>query len=224
MKALCVADIHGDREAVDRLASSLVGQELDYIFLLGDYSRGFKDRDENRRDVIYVLESLQRFRVKAIPGNCDQKEILEILKNKDANLHETVLELDDAAIIGLGGSNPTPFNTPFELTEEEIHEKLKQMIESVKDKKTHLILLTHFPPKDTKCDEIPGGTHVGSESLKKIIEEYSPNLVVCSHIHESGGREDKVGETKIINVGRISDGRAFVLTVTDTVNMEPYTE
>ncbi|MFC2163019.1 metallophosphoesterase [Candidatus Altiarchaeota archaeon] len=221
MKALCIADIHGDREAVDRVSSSLMGKDFDYVFLLGDFSRGFKDPTRNNRDILYALEAFNGLRVKAIPGNCDQRASIDLFAARGANLHETVLELAGHALIGLGGSNPTPFDTPFELSEEEIYDHLSKMFTAMAGKRT--ILLTHFPPKDTLCDELPGGVHVGSESLRKIIEEHGPEIVLCSHIHESGGRQDKIGQTQIVNVGRLSDGRAIVLDIGEKAAVSPYT-
>jgi len=43
-----------------------------------------------------------------------------------------------------------------------------------------------------------GDLHVGSESVRKIIEEYQPILCACGHIHESRCI-DKIGETIIVN-------------------------
>ncbi|MCX6695169.1 MAG: metallophosphoesterase [Candidatus Altiarchaeota archaeon] len=211
MKAMVVADIHGDKEALMQLRNSLIGRDVEYFFLLGDYSRGFKDPAENEADILAIVDILLNFQVKAIPGNCDQKKTPEILNKFGANLHNTVLEFDEYAIIGLGGSNPTPFGTPFESSEEEIYEKLKNMITSTKNKR--VILMVHAPPKDTKCDQIKNGAHVGSASVRKIIEEYKPELVLCSHIHESGGGEDYLGKTRVLNLGRLSEGRAYMLEV-----------
>jgi len=223
MKALCIADIHGDREAITRLQNSLVDEDITHIFLMGDYSRGFKDEAENEHDILFILSSLNRYNIKAFPGNCDQKKSLEIFESKGISMHNSIIDAGDYAVIGFGGSNPTPFETPFEITEEEIYDNLRRMIENTRKKDKKVILLTHAPPKDTKCDEIPGGVHVGSKGLRSIIEEYQPVLSLSSHIHESGGREDKIGKTRVMNVGRLSDGRAILLDVSKVINAIPYT-
>jgi hypothetical protein len=221
MKAICAADIHGDVNAVVKLRNSITRGDFDYVFLLGDYSRGFKDEAENKADVTRILDALSDFRVKAIPGNCDQKSILNIFNSRNVNLHNTVMRLPEVNIIGFGGSNPTPFNTPFEYSEEEIGESLKHLHGMVEDG-VKVVVMTHFPPKDTKCDVIAGGIHVGSTALRAFIEAEKPDLVLCSHIHEAGGLEDKIGRTRILNLGRISQGLAYALTVTDEVNVELY--
>ena len=42
----------------------------------------------------------------------------------------------------------------------------------------------------------------GSRSIRKAIEQFKPDILIHSHIHEAEGIEDKIGKTKIINVGR----------------------
>ncbi len=222
MKAICFADVHGDFDAVVKLEKSIAGEDLDYVFMLGDYSPGFKDEERNQADIKRILEILSGYRVRAIPGNCDHRSSVDIFNREGVNLHNTVLDLREAAIIGFGGSNPTPFDTPFEYSEEEIGRHLNNLYSKVEDGKK-VIVMTHFPPKDTKCDVIEGGAHVGSTALKAFIEDMQPELVLCSHIHEAGGTEDRVGETRVLNLGRLGEGKAYVLTVSDSVDMEFYT-
>lgn len=218
MKILCIADIHGDTDSIVYARNYLVDNDLDYVVLMGDYSVGFKDPKQNLADVEYALDLLRDdAKIFAMPGNCDQPGALDIIEKHGMSIHDKVMEFDGVSFIGLGGSNPTPFDTPTEFSEEEIYEKLSKLFVEAKGDK--IILLTHFPPKDTKCDRIPSGTHVGSESLRKIITEKKPSACVCSHIHESGGEEDFIEGAKIINVGMISHGNA-VLIETDPLSVE----
>lgn len=218
MNILCLADIHGDNDALVRARNYVVNIEregsdsvsIDYIFLMGDYSVGFKDPKQNLMDVEYALDFLKDDAlIYAIPGNCDQPGALDIIENHGENLHERVVELDGVSFIGLGGSNPTPFGTPTELSEEDIYAKLSALFEQAHTEK--IVLITHFPPIDTKCDRIPSGDHVGSASLRKIIEENRPQACVCSHIHESGGEQDFIGDAKIMNVGMLSHGNVVMV-------------
>lgn len=219
MRILCLSDVHGDRAAVSRLEDYLVGKKFDYVFMLGDYSGhdGFHDINVNREDLELLLGVLKNYKVKAIPGNCDRPELLEVLDKHDINLHEKTIKMSGVAFIGLGGSNKTPFNTPFELTEEEIHSKLKKLIEASKSE--HIVMVTHCPPKNTKCDVVGSGAHVGSSALRQIVDAYKPSAIVCSHIHESGGLEDKVEDTLVVNVGKLSDGKIAVIDISDTVDV-----
>ena len=49
----------------------------------------------------------------------------------------------------------------------------------------------------------------GSSGLHKAIKEFKPDIVLCSHVHEAEGIEEKIGKTKIFNVGR--HGKVFEL-------------
>jgi uncharacterized protein len=221
MRAICIADVHGDISPVIRLRNSIASGGFDFVFILGDFSQGFKDPAENKADIKRVLDLFLGFNVKAIPGNCDQRNSTDLFAKVNANLHNAVLNLPEASIMGFGGSNVTPFNTPFEYTEKEIKDGLNGLYARC-DPDTKVILMSHMPPKDTKCDIITSGIHVGSSALREFIESKKPDLVLCSHIHECGGAEDMMGATRIINIGRVSGGRAYALTVEDTVEIEPY--
>jgi Icc-related predicted phosphoesterase len=74
------------------------------------------------------------------------------------------------------------------------------------------ILVTHVPPYNTKTDILPSGNHAGSESVRKIIEEFQPTLNICGHIHESKAI-DKIGDTIIINPGEASQGHAGIVEI-----------
>jgi len=62
-----------------------------------------------------------------------------------------------------------------------------------------VILVTHAPPYNTKVDQILE-EHAGNKSLRKIIQEIQPALVVCGHLHECVGK-DYIGKTLVINPG-----------------------
>lgn len=67
------------------------------------------------------------------------------------------------------------------------------------------ILITHGPPKGV-CDWIPKQNQgVGCEELRMRIEETSPRLHVCGHIHEGYG-EGQIGPTRVVNASLL-DGR-----------------
>jgi len=219
MKILFISDIHGYLDGIIQARNYLIHKQIHAVFLLGDYSVGFKSQSQNKIDADYAIETLKgNAKVFALPGNCDHPQVLELFEKHGVNFHERVIELGGIKFIGMGGSNPTPFNTPSELNEDEIHDRLFKLIEDAGEGK--IALITHFPPKDTKCDRIPSGDHVGSTALRKIIEEQKPAYNIVGHIHESGGQKDKIGETIVINVGRLSHGNALMLD-TETMEFKP---
>jgi hypothetical protein len=145
----------------------------------------------------------------AIPGNCDPKQMLGVLDKYGVNLHAKRKKLNDVSFVGLGGSNLTPFNTPFELTEAEIQEELEPLAPTADEK---WVLMTHAPPHGTKIDQTKQETHVGSKSIRKFIEEKQPLVALSGHVHEARDT-DKLGRTLIVNPGPVSKGYAVEITI-----------
>ena len=149
-------------------------------------------------------------------GNLDKPEINTYLEDLDINLHgQSRLIGDCVCIVGIGGSNRTPFLTPSEFSESEIlataeaayHEGLEYvaLAEPLHKKKIPILFVSHTPPVDTKLDRIHNGKHVGSTAIRTIIEKYQPALSIVGHIHEAKG-EDTINNCPIINPGMLQDG------------------
>lgn len=81
-----------------------------------------------------------------------------------------------------------------------ISELLEELIKPVNFKKT--VYIMHSPPYNSGLDKVYDGKIVGSIDIRKFIEKYQPALVLCGHIHESGGI-CYIGKTTCINVGQI---------------------
>lgn len=68
------------------------------------------------------------------------------------------------------------------------------------------VLISHSPPRDTHCDMVGGGAHVGSRALRRFIEAQRPRLVLSGHIHESPrvsrAYRDAIGTSIIVNPGQ----------------------
>ena len=67
--------------------------------------------------------------VYAIPGNCDPPELVcREIEAHGTLLHRRKVTIGGQVFIGLGGSNPTIFDTPFELEEKEIEAALRPLM------------------------------------------------------------------------------------------------
>lgn len=220
MRILCIADIHGQRGALLELKSYAVANGFRHILILGDFPsyHSFRNPERSRDEVGFVLDSLTDFEVLAIPGNCDQPATLDVFEEYGVNLHEKSIVFGDTTLVGLGGSSPTPFNSPFEMDEEVIYEKLERLLQGVNSEKT--VVAVHNPPYDTKCDIRASGEHVGSRAVRAVLEKFQPDALLCSHIHESGGSTDKLGKTVIANIGSLLDRRMGVLHLEDGVDIK----
>jgi len=142
----------------------------------------------------------------SVPGNCDPQEVIDALEQSSSvNLHGSYMNLGRISLIGIGGSNPTPFGTPFEMNDNQIDDLLKQSVGRMQ-KTVHSVLLTHAPPQGY-LDEI-GGNHVGSQSILKYIDRF--DLVCCAHVHEQRGIVE-VNGIKIVNPGAAAMGNAAMI-------------
>ncbi|MDD4484217.1 MAG: metallophosphoesterase [Methanoregula sp.] len=193
---LLLADLHGQFGKID----SFLELNPEAVFIAGDIT--------NMGPVDTVDDVLSRIDVPcfAVPGNCDPKEILDTLEHSDAVcLHGSAMNLGKMTLVGVGGSNPTPFNTPFELTDKQIDDLLTGAMAKM-EKTVHNVLICHAPPYDTL--DVANGEHVGSQSLARHINDF--DLICCAHIHEQRGVKE-VGGTKIVNPGPAMDGYCAML-------------
>lgn len=198
MRLLVVTDFHN---TFDRLPDILKkAGRVDGTLVAGDLTQ-FGPTEKAK----VVLDALPR-PILAVPGNCDKKDIVDLLRAEDCNLHENKFRIDDVTFIGIGGSNPTPFNTPFELSEDHIKSTVERLLHEVKGT---AVLVSHAPPKGYQ-DEIPGGIHVGSTAVAEVAPGFA--AVICGHIHEARGIAH-MGKTLVVNPGPASIGHAAVLEI-----------
>ena len=150
-------------------------------------------------------------------GNDDMAEIESVIGSSTyvTDPEEKVVVIDGKyEMISTGWSNPTPWKTPRECSEEELWSKIEKMTSQVKDMKNCIFNL-HVPPINSGLDTCPqldenlkpviaGGEIVmmggGSTSVRKAIETCQPLLGLHGHIHESKGFL-KVGRTLCLNPG-----------------------
>ncbi len=204
MRILAVADVHGAKDAKKRINSQIVKYTPNIVAVCGDITQfGPQKWAEDFLNGI-SLKTL------AIPGNCDPIGVLEAINDSQAiPLHGKKVTVGGYQFVGLGGSNITPFNTPFELTEDEIYSALDElMVEGA-------LLVVHAPPRG-HLDKSSNQTHTGSQAIADIITKYSPTLVISAHIHEARGVE-REGKTTYVNPGPASRGYAAVIDLNEEI-------
>ena len=206
MRLLALSDLHGDYSHVGAICRR--AGNFDGVLIAGDITNFGPDE--------HALELLKMFKepVLAVPGNCDNPSILKLLDENTINLHNSYHTIEGLTFIGLGGSNPTPFNTPFELSEKEIGEYTDVLLSKLNENEK-IILLSHAPPLNT-TDKLPRG-NVGSEALARFLGKI--DLIVCGHIHEARGSVSAKG-TLVVNPGVASKGQGALITVGDGISVE----
>ncbi len=138
-------------------------------------------------------------RLWVMPGNNETAEQVEQFCSVHGfrSFHETAHEVDGTHFVGMGYSNPTPFDTPGEYTEEELAKRLAPFA-ALRPQ----VLVAHAPPVDTELDEAGPGLHFGSTAVRDYVDAYQPVYCFCGHIHEGAGRVVKLGPTTAVNVGK----------------------
>ncbi len=165
-RALIFSDIHNDSRALQKL----MDVEADYYFADGDlvsWARGLDQMGEilkRRAGRVYVL-----------PGNHESERDIEAFcaRHGFVNFHGKTLEAAGVHIAGLGYSNPTPFDTPGEYSEEELAARLAQFAGL-----QPLVLICHAPPLGTSLDRIHEGLHAGSRAVRVALRELSPHALL----------------------------------------------
>jgi Icc-related predicted phosphoesterase len=151
------------------------------------------------------------------PGNDDRFNIDEAIRASPVVIYpeDQVILIDDKhEMITSGWASTTPWKSPREVPEAELIKKFQPMIDKVQNM-DDAIFNIHCPPYETTIDLAPeldanlkpvikGGSismvHVGSVTVRQIIEKYKPMLGIHGHIHEARGFV-KIGRTLCINPG-----------------------
>ncbi|MFG1705323.1 hypothetical protein ACFLIM_19215 [Nonomuraea sp. M3C6] len=175
------------------------------------------------------------------PGNDDPLFVDDVLGASDMliNPEGRLVELPGGfTMISVGYSNPTPWDSPRELPEEQLAERIDREAAKVPDMSKAIFNL-HVPPKDTPIDQAmlldeefrpvmrsgsPVIAGVGSRAVRSAITTYQPLLALHGHIHESRG-EASIGGSRSINPGsEYSEGvlRGALLTLSTRKGLRGY--
>ena len=133
-----------------------------------------------------------------IPGNHETVATADFLADVYGikNIHGYSVRYKNVGLFGAGGANIGL----SQLSEKEFYDLLKKGFEKIKylDKK---IMITHVHPSGTKMEKFTQ-FFPGSAGVRKAIEKFKPDILLCSHVHEAEGLEEKIGKTRVINVGK----------------------
>jgi Icc-related predicted phosphoesterase len=191
------------------------------------------DTDPSRIDALFhaaMRDSLERWVALAeerlgptgIPcymmlGNDDLDELAEALHGSEVVTYaeDAVHELPGGfELASIGYSTPTPWNTPRELTEEQLGDRIDALLAQVREPE-RAVFNFHCPPRDTHLDQAPlldrdlrpvvdaSGVRmhsVGSSAVRRAIEDSRPLLGLHGHVHESPAGQ-KLGSAMCINPG-----------------------
>ncbi len=150
-------------------------------------------------------------------GNDDPPELLPLLDAAPWGTHaeDRVLDLGDGhVLVSLGYSNPTPWDSYRELSEDELGARIDALFAQVEEPR-RAVLNAHVPPFQSGLDEAPvldaeltvqaaaGQVKmgaVGSTAVRAAIERHQPMASLHGHVHESAGFR-RIGRTLAVNPG-----------------------
>ena len=191
MRLLLFSDLHADVGAARRLAAR--AGSADVLVGAGDFGTARR----NVGDCLRVLAETSKPAV-LVPGNNESAaELADAGRHWPAArvLHGTAAEVGGVTFFGLGGGVPvTPFGAwSFDLTEAEAGELLAAAPPGG-------VLVSHSPPHGS-ADVSSRGASLGSTAVRAAVERLAPRLVVCGHVHASGGTTAMIGSTPVVNAG-----------------------
>lgn len=192
LRILAASDIHGDSRAVKKLADKAEKEDVDLVVLCGDIT-GWTET----KDIIKPFKEKNK-RVLIIPGNWDSFATADFLANIYGvkNIHGYSAVYENVGFFGAGGAHSAP--GPGIISEKELLNTLEKAHAGLKgiEKK---IMVTHEHPSQSLSEfsGIPG-----SKAVTEAIRKFKPNILLHGHIHEASGIEQKIGSTRVINVGK----------------------
>lgn len=207
MKIIAFGDIHMTAAEAGKIPGIM---DADLLLLTGDLTNF-----GGAKEVKAVLDDILKLNPNVLAqfGNLDSPDVNEYLEELGLNLHgQARLVNKEVCLIGVGGSNFTPFHTPSEFSEQELLTIGNRAFQQGRDftalgqqlhnRKIPQIFVSHVPPYNTLVDRLHSGKHVGSKAIRALIEQYQPDLCITGHIHEAKGK-DILGKTQIYNPGML---------------------
>src|SRR3989338_7799004 len=193
LRILAAGDIHGDTSQAKALAEQAEKENIDLVVLCGDLTYA----EASTEGIIGPFVKKQK-KVILIPGNHETVATADFLAELYGaiNLHGYSIKYRDVGLFGCGGANIGM----LQLGEDEIFELIKKGYDRIKDAKKK-ILVTHVHPTGSLMEKFTS-IFPGSGGVKKAIDTFKPDILLCSHVHEAEGIEEMIGKTKVINVGK----------------------
>ncbi|WP_372368543.1 metallophosphoesterase [Candidatus Uabimicrobium sp. HlEnr_7] len=191
MKLLLFSDLHSNNIAARSLVD--MAGNVDIVIGAGDFCNA-------HRGLNNILNTLKNISVPMIfvPGNNETNNALRQECKGFENvyvLHGNGCEVQNVEFFGVGGGIPmTPFGPwSFDFDEIQAQELFRQCPRNA-------VIISHSPPKGI-VDVSSRGKSLGSSTVRSVIEEKNPQLLVCGHIHGSEGQIEQFENSYIINAG-----------------------
>jgi Icc-related predicted phosphoesterase len=174
--------------------------------------------DELRRWLVLAAERLggSDVGIFVMPGNDDPWAVDEVLETAPGvtACDDRIVRVGRHELLSCGYSNRTPWDSPRELDEDALYDRIDALAQQLESPSTAIFNL-HVPPHGSGLDTAvelddqlrpviksgrPHEIPVGSTAVRELIERHQPALALHGHIHESRGIT-RIGRTVAINPG-----------------------
>jgi Icc-related predicted phosphoesterase len=216
LRILGLADLHDRIDMLDRLK----GIDADLIVFCGDLHNA--SSKIAARPAALALAGLGP-PVLIVPGNMDHRDVVPDLWEEAGlrMLHRSSFCFEDIGFLGMGGmvaKDPRRLGDParYYHNDIEVYETLATVYHNINSARIKLVAV-HQPPRGAQ-DTLYNGESSGSVSLRRFVEEYQPDLLLCGHIHEARGM-GFIGTTRIVNVGELREGFAVLIEIGDKISV-----
>lgn len=191
MRLLLFSDLHCNAAAAEEIVRRAKG--FDLVIGAGD----FGNMRQMTEACIQMLSTIDCPAV-LVPGNAESVEELREASRgwpSATVLHGSGATIEGVSFYGLGGAVPqTPFGDwSYDLSEVDAERMLV-------DCPANAVLVCHSPPQGA-VDTDQRGRSLGSTAICDAVLQRRPRLVVCGHIHASGGQQAWLGDTPVVNAG-----------------------
>ncbi len=212
MILLAMTDLHGRLERLGHILHA--AGPVDGVLLGGDLTNF--GTPEQAAELLACAQQAGT-PVWAVAGNCDSEAIDRLLVEQGVGLHARAAVIEGVGIQGLSASPPWMPHM-YHLTEDQLDEALRAGLEQLPEVDHHVVL-AHVPPHDCRLDRAGLSGHVGSQALRRFVDQHQPDVVVCGHIHEARGTE-RLGDTLAVNCGAAARGYYALVRLHERIEIE----
>ncbi len=193
-RILAISDTHNDVSTILKMAEKAEKEDVDLVLLCGDIT--YFSRDTS--NIIGPFLKRGR-RVMFVPGNHEDDATTDFLAEfyNVRNLHGDGVVYDDIGFFGCGKGN-IPINM---ISDRETYDLLKAAHAKIRHAKKR-IMVTHLHPAGSRMEYL-SRIVPGSIGVRKALETFKPDILICGHVHEAAGLEETIGTTRVVNVAKI---------------------
>ena len=191
MKILAFVDLHGSLTALKKLQSLFDREKPDLVVCPGDISIF-------EQNMTYLMDRIAKFKVPVLMLHGNHEDIISMRRacSKYDNtifMHGQAKVINGVLFLGWGGGG-------FSI-KDEVFEKKQKVFEKVMRGYDKVVFLFHAPPYNTKLDLIID-EHCGNKTIAAFIKKHkSIVLGITGHLHENSGKEDRLGNARVVNPG-----------------------